>query len=137
MSLAGFIAAQRAEHGIPYATSCHAVGVSQAWFYKWVHGDVSLRRARREALAAQIRYLFAKHKRRYGSPRITADLQALGWRVSKNTVAELMRELGLVARPKRAGGEPPRRTGRRARPRTWSAGTSPCGTSRTGSGSVT
>jgi putative transposase len=84
VSLAGFIAAQRAEHAIPYASSCRAVGVSQAWFYKWVHGDVSLRRARREALAAQIRYLFTKHKRRYGSPRITADLQALGWRVSKN-----------------------------------------------------
>ena len=68
------------------------LGVSQAWLYKWVHGDVSLRRARRGALeAAQIRYLFTKHKRRfgYGSPRITADLQALGWRVSKNTVAEL------------------------------------------------
>jgi putative transposase len=104
VSLAGFIAAQRAEHAIPYASSCRAVGVSQAWFYKWVHGDVSLRRARREALAAQIRYLFTKHKRRYGSPRITADLQALGWRVSKNTVAMLMRELGLVARPKRRRG---------------------------------
>jgi hypothetical protein len=104
VSLAGFIAAQRAEHGIPYATSCRAVGVSQAWFYKWVNGDVSLRRTRREALAAQIRYLFTKHKRRYGSPRITADLQTLGWRVSKNTVAVLMRELGLVARPKRRRG---------------------------------
>jgi putative transposase len=104
VSLAGFIAAQRVEHGIPCATSCHAVGVSQAWFYKWVHGDVSLRRTRREALAAQIKYLFTKHKRRYGSPRITVDLQALGWRVSKNTVAELMRELGLVARPKRRRG---------------------------------
>jgi putative transposase len=113
VSLAGFIAAQRAEHGIPYATSCRAVGVSQAWFYKWVNGDVSLRRTRREALAAQIRYLFTKHKRRYGSPRITADLQTLGWRVSKNTVAVLMRELGLVARPKRRRG-----TGRRARLRT-------------------
>lgn len=101
MSLALFIAAQRAEYGIPQATSCRALGVSQAWFYKWLHGDVSLRRVRREALAAQIRYLFTKHKRRYGSPRITADLQALGWRVSTNTVAELMRELGLVARPRR------------------------------------
>jgi putative transposase len=104
VSLAGFIAAQRAEHGIPYATSCRAVGVSQAWFYKWVNGDVSLRRARRDALAAQIRYLFTKHKRRYGSPRITADVQTLGWRVSKNTIAVLMRELGLVARPKRRRG---------------------------------
>jgi transposase InsO family protein len=35
----------------------------------------------------------------YGSPRITDELRDKGWTVSKNTVAELMRELGLVARP--------------------------------------
>jgi hypothetical protein len=39
-----------------------ALGVSQAWFYKWRDGDVSLRRA----LAAQIAYLFKRHRRRYG-----------------------------------------------------------------------
>jgi transposase InsO family protein len=35
------------------------------------------------------------------TPRITADLREQGWRVSKNTVAEIMREQGLVARRKR------------------------------------
>jgi hypothetical protein len=34
---------------------------------------------------------------------ITADLHDLGWRVSKNTVAGLMREMGLAARPGRKG----------------------------------
>lgn len=82
------------EHGVPFATCCRALGASRAWFYKWRHGDGSLRRARREALAAAVRYLFTKHKRRYGSPRITADLQEMGWRVSVNTVAKLMRDLG-------------------------------------------
>ncbi|CCK62595.1 Integrase, catalytic region (modular protein) [Mycobacterium canettii CIPT 140070017] len=52
-------------------------------------------------MAATIGYLFAKHKRTYGSPRITADLRDMGWRVSVNTVAALMREQGLVARRKR------------------------------------
>lgn len=61
----------------------------------------SLRRARRQALAAQVLLLFRRHRRRYGSPRITADLRELGWRVSKNTVAEIMREQGLVARRNR------------------------------------
>lgn len=36
-----------------------------------------------EGLAAQIRCLFTKHKRRYGTPWITAELQTLGWHVSK------------------------------------------------------
>ena len=101
MSLAGLIAAQRSEHGIPHATSCRALGVSQAWFYKWRRGDVSVRRKRRAALAALIAYLFTRHHGTYGSPRITADLQALGWRVSENTVARLMAARRLVARPKR------------------------------------
>lgn len=99
--MARFIAAQRAEHGIPYAVACRALGVSQSWFYKWVRGDVSRRRERRRRLAAEIVRLFGAHRGRYGSPRITDDLIEAGWRVSKNTVAALMRELGLVARPRR------------------------------------
>lgn len=98
MSLAGLIAVQRVEHGIPQAVSCRALGVSQAWFYKWRHGDASLRRKRRAALAALIAYLFARHHGSYGSPRLAADLAEVGWRVSKNTVATLMAEQGLVAR---------------------------------------
>ena len=39
MSLAALIAAQRAEHSIPVAVSCRALGVSQAWFHKWRKGD--------------------------------------------------------------------------------------------------
>jgi putative transposase len=99
--VAGFIAAQRATYGIPYAVACRALGVSQSWFYKWCHGDTSVRRARRRRLAGEIRRLFARHRGRYGSPRITADLVEAGWKVSPNTVAALMRELHLVARPRR------------------------------------
>jgi hypothetical protein len=39
VSVAGFIAAQRAQYRIPHATTCRALGLSQAWFYKWRHGD--------------------------------------------------------------------------------------------------
>jgi len=99
--VAGFIAIQRAEFKVPHATSCRALGVCQAWFYKWQHGDASPRHARREQLTVKIKQLFAQHKGRYGSPRITADLHALGWRVSENTVAKIMAEQGLQARRKR------------------------------------
>jgi putative transposase len=96
--VAGFIVAQRGVHGVPYATGCRALGVSQAWFYKWRYGDASPRHARRARLEAEIARLFAKHRGTYGSPRITADLRDEGWRVSENTVAGIMRELGLRAR---------------------------------------
>jgi hypothetical protein len=32
VAVARFIAAQRAEHEVPYATACRALGVSSAWF---------------------------------------------------------------------------------------------------------
>src|SRR5262249_30883474 len=41
------------------------------------------------------------HQGKRGSPVITADLREAGWRVSENTVAALLREQGLAARPKR------------------------------------
>jgi transposase InsO family protein len=101
--VAGFIAAQRELHGVPYATGCRALEVSQGWFYKWRHGDPSARHARREQLGVEIRRLFAQHRGTYGSPRITADLGEEGWQVSQNTVAAIMAELGLAARRRRRG----------------------------------
>ena len=101
MSLAAFIVSQRDEHAVPAALACRALGVSQAWFYKWRHGDVSLRRARRTALDAAVAWLFRRRGGRDGSPPITAALHDLGWKVSKNTVAASMRSQGLVARPKK------------------------------------
>ena len=99
--MAAFIAAQRGAHGIPHATACRALGVSPAWFYKWRHGDASAQHARRARLGIEVARLFAEHKGRYGAPRITAELREAGERVSENTVAALMREQALVARPKR------------------------------------
>ena len=99
--------------------------MSRSWFYK--RGRRRCRRGRRggRQLAAEVRRLFAAHGARYGSPRITADLREAGWKVSKNTVAAVMREQGLVARRKqeRAGHDPARaRAG--GGHRTWSSGTS-------------
>lgn len=113
--MAGFIAAQRAEHKVPQATACRALAVSPAWFYKWRHGDPSPQHARREQLKTAIRRLFAAHRGTYGSPRITADLREEGWRVSENTVAKVMAELGLQARRKRRR----KNTTRQGRGRWW------------------
>jgi putative transposase len=99
--VAALVAAQRAEHGIAAAASCRALGVSRSWYYKWKGGDRSARRARRERLKAEIARLFALHEGKYGSPRIAGDLRDEGWRVSENTVAGLMAEMGLAARRKK------------------------------------
>jgi putative transposase len=48
-----------------------------------------------------IRELFFSKKRRYGSPRIWRVLKKKGMKVGKQTVEDLMREMGLKGRPKR------------------------------------
>jgi transposase-like protein len=98
VAVAALIAAQRDEHRVPHAVACRALGVSRSWSCKWNGGMLTPRAARRAALAAEVRRLFRAHRGTYGSPRITADLRAAGWRVSQNTVAAVMREQGLAAR---------------------------------------
>lgn len=99
--MAALVAAQRAEHGVPVAAACRAAGVSRSWYYKWSGRGLPRRAVRREQLKAEIRRLFEAHKGKRGSPVITADLRDAGWKVSKNTVAALMAEVGLAARPKK------------------------------------
>jgi len=99
--VAAFIAAQRDDHRIPHVVACRALRVSRSWFYKWRGGALPPRAQRRDRLKAEVARLFAEHEGKYGSPRITADLREAGWRVSKNTVAALMREQGLAARRKK------------------------------------
>ena len=101
--MAGLIASQRDGRGIPAAVSCRALGVSRSWYYKWSGRGLPPRAVRRERLRAEIRRLFELHKGKRGSPMLTADLQEAGWTVSKNTVAALMAEMGLAARPGRKG----------------------------------
>jgi putative transposase len=103
VSVAAFIADQRRIHGVPHATSCRAVGVSESWFYKWRDRPPSRRRLRRRALTKRIIKSFRRSRGTYGSPRVHHDLVEAGWRVSVNTVAKIMAELGL------AGRRPPRR----------------------------
>jgi hypothetical protein len=55
-------------------------------------------------LDEEIKKLFTASGRTYGSPRITGDLRDTGWKISPNTVAARMAELGWPGvRPTSAG----------------------------------
>lgn len=103
--LVGVISDQRTEYGIPHTVACRALGVSEAWFYKWRRrpAEPTKREVRRARLEERIMHFFRASGDTYGSPRITLDLWAEGWQVSVNTVAEIMADLGLQGR------RPPRR----------------------------
>jgi HTH-like domain len=70
------------------SAACRALGVSRSWFYKWKDATLAPRAVRRQRLTAEVKRLFAAHDGKAGSPRITADLNDAGWRVSQNTVAD-------------------------------------------------
>lgn len=101
MSVASFIASQRADHAVPHAVCCKALGVSESWFYKWHERPPTPRQARRAALDKAVKEAFEASEGRYGSPRVHDDLVEAGWVVSEKTVAASMASQGLVGRPKR------------------------------------
>ena len=103
MTVAAFISSQRADHDVPVAVSCRALGVSPSWFYKWRDRPPTPRAERTEALTEAIWASFRDSGFVYGSPRVWLDLHEAGWRVSVNTVAAVMAEHGW------AGRKPPRR----------------------------
>jgi putative transposase len=88
-----FIEAEKAQY--PVTLLCRVMQVSRSGFYAWQGRPVSPRAQATQRLDAAIKELFEASKRRSGSPKITRALMARGWRVSKNRVAQRMREMGL------------------------------------------
>lgn len=76
---------------------CRVLGVSPAGYYAWAARSACSTKQRREALADEIRAIHADVKRRYGSPRIHAELRARGHACCLNTVAKIMKSLGIQA----------------------------------------
>jgi transposase InsO family protein len=80
---------------------CEALEVSASGYYAWATRADSPTEAWRQELVAAIEEIHADVKQRYGSPRMTAELNARGYECSENTVAELMREHGIRAKTPR------------------------------------
>src|SRR5712691_9232550 len=105
MTVASFIAAQRADHGVPAAVACRALEVCSSTSYKWRGRPLTPRQQRRAQVDAAVRRSFEDSggtPGTYGSPRVWEDLVEAGWEVSVNTVAASMARQGLQGRsPKR------------------------------------
>jgi transposase InsO family protein len=81
----------------PVNLMCGVLDVSRSGFYHWrARGPSQQERSNRE-LDSRIRELFARHKQRYGAPRITDDLHDESIACSENRVARRMRVMGLKA----------------------------------------
>jgi putative transposase len=90
-----FVAAERVSH--PVRLLCQIVGVTASGFYAWLRRVPGRRQEDDQRVSERVRQAFAASRQTYGSPRVHAELQAEGLRVSRKRVARLMREGGLAA----------------------------------------
>ena len=77
---------------------CELLAVAKSGYYAWCRKAQSKQEAMNEELSKMITEIFAEHRGRYGSPRITKALRQCGRKCNHKRVERLMREQGLQAR---------------------------------------
>ncbi|WP_410879815.1 IS3 family transposase [Myroides sp. DW712] len=80
---------------------CKVLEVSRSGYYHWKRSPVNKSKQAKADLKRVITEVYFEFKQRYGSPRLTIELNARGYKVSKPTVAKYMRELGLRSKAAR------------------------------------
>lgn len=82
----------------PVSRVCEVLGVSESGYYAWKDRAPSPRETENHTLGTRIQEIWQRFRQCYGAPRVHAELQAQGYRVSKNRVARLMRRLGICGK---------------------------------------
>jgi len=93
VNLFRFIDAERAY--LPVSLLCRMLGVSRSGYYAWRERPPSKRSREDAALTAKIHEIHPRSRETYGSPRVHAELRALGTRCGRKRVERLMRQAGL------------------------------------------
>ena len=83
------------EQLFPIEKMCKVLQVSNGSYYRWKKQAITARQQLKIAIKEQISLIYFAAKQRYGSSRIALELQYLGYKVSRITVAKYMKELGL------------------------------------------
>jgi putative transposase len=81
---------------------CRVLEVAPSGYYASLKRPLSWHALIDEVLMARVRIIHAESGETYGAPRVHQELQAEGLPASPKRVARLMREDGLVARPRKA-----------------------------------
>ena len=78
--------------GVAVNLACDTLEVSRSGYYSWLDRPESERAQENMALLSRILAVHEKSDQTYGSPRMTAELQAEGILCSENRIARIMRE---------------------------------------------
>jgi putative transposase len=87
------IEAQRASFSVPLM--CRVLGLSRSGYYDWKDRPPSKRSRDDATLTERIHEIHHRSWATYGSPRVHAELRAIGICCSRKRVARLMRKAGL------------------------------------------
>lgn len=74
---------------------CRVFKVSRSGYYDWIHRKPSQRELERLQISKEIQMIYQMSNGRYGSPKITRELNEKGWRVSRPRVARIMSSQGI------------------------------------------
>lgn len=85
----------------PVEKMCKVLTVSKSGYYNWLKSGPSKLWLENQKLSLEIRSIFENSHGSYGSPRIKAELESLGYKVSKPRVAKIMKANHLRAVRKR------------------------------------
>ena len=80
---------------------CIVLDISRGGYYAWRQSGISQREQQNAELIKEIRKIHSTSREVYGSPRITHELIAAGYRCGKNRIAQLMRKNKIKAKIKR------------------------------------
>lgn len=78
-------------------TLCSVLGLSRTAYYRYVRGGSYQLTAEKKNNQQMVEQVFAKHKRRYGSRRIIAELKEQGFIIGRYQMRALMKRSGLKA----------------------------------------
>jgi len=71
------------EQLFPIEKMCKVLQISSGSYYRWKKQEITSRLQRKNAIQEQITSIYFESKQRYGSPRITLELQSLGYKISR------------------------------------------------------
>ena len=77
---------------------CQVFKISPGSYYRWEKDPIGKVTRRNTPLKNRIKALFYKLKKRYGSTRLTVELNAEGLTICRATVAKLMKQMNLQSR---------------------------------------
>lgn len=77
---------------------CRVLNVHPSGFYRWRKRPVSRTEQRREQVTSLVKDTYEAFEASYGAPRITQELNDLGYECSVNYIAKIMQAEGIVAR---------------------------------------